>query len=426
MNPSGAPPRNDRAAAGGTARPPFRAAVTGIGLITAGGTTTADTWRTVLDGRPTAVADASLAGLPVELTCRALAFDGDAVLGRRTAWRLDRCTQLALAAGRQAVADAGLVPQEWDAPRVGVVLGTALGGIGTWEKEHRTMLEHGSGRISPLTVPMSLTNMVAAQLATDRGAGGPSLAISTACASGATAIGIAREMLRSGACDIVLAGGVEACVVPSVVAAFSKSGALSRRVDDPDAASRPFDVDRDGFVIAEGAAVLVLERPEHALARGSAVHAYVSGYGASSDAGHETRPDPEGKAAERAVRIALADAGLGPSDIAHVNAHGTSTPLNDVTEARMIRRALGGHPVTTSVKGVTGHTLGAAGALEAAVTALSLSHQVVPPTAGLVRQDPEVELDIVTEKPRALSMEAALSNSFGFGGQNAVLVLSKT
>ncbi|WP_334314378.1 beta-ketoacyl-[acyl-carrier-protein] synthase family protein [Streptomyces xanthophaeus] len=376
--------------------------------MTAGGTTTADTWRTVLDGRPTAVADASLAGLPVELTCRALAFDGDAVLGRRTAWRLDRCTQLALAAGRQAVADAGLVPQEWDAAGSASSSEPRRGGIGTWEKEHRTMLEHGSGRISPLTVPMSLTNMVAAQLATDRGAGGPSLAISTACASGATAIGIAREMLRSG------------------VAAFSKSGALSRRVDDPDAASRPFDVDRDGFVIAEGAAVLVLERPEHALARGSAVHAYVSGYGASSDTGHETRPDPEGKAAERAVHIALADAGLGPSDIAHVNAHGTSTPLNDVTEARMIRRALGGHPVTTSVKGVTGHTLGAAGALEAAVTALSLSHQVVPPTAGLVRQDPEVELDIITEKPRALSMEAALSNSFGFGGRNAVLVLSKT
>ncbi|MFJ8403585.1 beta-ketoacyl-[acyl-carrier-protein] synthase family protein [Streptomyces microflavus] len=400
--------------------------MTGIGMVTPGGPTTAETWQAILDGRATAVADGSMTGLPVELTSRAATFDADAVLGRRTAWRLDRCTQLALVAGREAVADAGLTPLDWNGPRVGVVIGTALGGIGTWEKEHRKMLEQGSDRISPLTVPMSLTNMVAAQLATDSKASGPSLAVSTACASGATAIGVARELLRSGVCDVVLAGGSEACVIPSVVAAFSKAGALSKRVADPTGASRPFDVDRDGFVIAEGSAVFVMERAEHAMARGARVHAYVSGYGASSDAGHETRPDPEGRAAERAMLIAMDDAAVSVADIVHVNAHGTSTPLNDVTEARTIRRTLGAHPAVTSVKGVTGHTLGAAGAIEAAVTALSLSHQVVPATAGLIHQDPEIELDIVVDKPRPLRMEAALSNSFGFGGQNAVLVLTRS
>ncbi|MWA14560.1 beta-ketoacyl-ACP synthase II [Streptomyces sp. BA2] len=406
-------------------RGPFHAAITGIGLVTSAGLTTDETWASVLEGRPTASPDPALAGLPVELSCRASEFDGDAALGRRTAWRLDRCTQMAIAAGRAAVVDAGLDPDDWHGPRVGTILGTAFGGIGTWEREHRKLLELGASRISPLTVPMSLTNMMAGRLATDLKARGPSFVTSSACASGATAVGTARELLRSGACDIVLAGGSESSLVHSVVAAFAKAGALSQYKDDPSKASRPFDIERDGFVIAEASAVLVLERPEHARARGARTYAYVSGYGASADAGHETRPDPEGQGAERAVRAALEDADLSPADVTHVNAHGTSTPLNDMAEGRMIRRVLGGHPVTSSVKGVTGHSLGAAGAVEAAITALSLKHQTVPMTAGLTHQDPAVDLDIVAAASRPVAMEAALSNSFGFGGQNAVLVLTR-
>jgi 3-oxoacyl-[acyl-carrier-protein] synthase II len=406
-------------------RSPFHAAITGIGMVTPAGLTTDETWNSVLEGRSTAAPDPALAGLPVDFSCRAAEFDGDTALGRRTAWRLDRCTQLALAAGRAAVTDAGLDPDDWDGPRIGTILGTAFGGIGTWEREHRKLLELGAERISPLTVPMSLTNMMAGRLATDLKAGGPSFVTSSACASGATAIGTARELLRSGACDIVLAGGAESSLVHSVVAAFAKAGALSHYKDDPSKASRPFDAQRDGFVIAEASAVLVLERPEHAEARGAQAYAYVSGYGASADAGHETRPDPEGLGAERAVWAALKDADFSPTDVTHVNAHGTSTPLNDVAEGRMIRRVLGSHAITSSVKGVTGHSLGAAGAVEAAITALSLKHQTVPMTAGLSRQDPAVDLDIVAGASRAVAMEAALSNSFGFGGQNAVLVLTR-
>ncbi|AYN37367.1 3-oxoacyl-ACP synthase [Streptomyces albus] len=400
-------------------------AITGIGLITPAGASAGETWQRVVEGKHTAAPDEALHGMPVALTCRAADFDGDAVLGRRTAWRLDRCTQLALAAGREAVADAGLAPEDWDSTRVGTVLGTAFGGVATWEREYLKLHERGPERVSPLTVPMSLTNMVAGQLAMDRGARGPSLVTSTACASGATAIGTAHQLLRSGGCDVVLAGGSESSLVPSVVAGFTKAGALSRQTEDPARASRPFDAERDGFVIGEAAAVLVLERAEHAAARGAHVYAYLSGYGASADAGHETRPDPEGRGAEQAVRGALSDAGLAPADITHVNAHGTSTPLNDASEARMIQRVFPTGPAVTSVKGVTGHSLGAAGAVEAAIAALSLEHQTLPVTAGLTRLDPDMDLDVVAGVSRCGSVDAVLSESFGFGGQNAALILTR-
>jgi 3-oxoacyl-[acyl-carrier-protein] synthase II len=236
---------------------------------------------------------------------------------------------------------------------------------------------------------------------------------------------MARELLRSGLCDVVITGGTEACLVPSIVSGFSQMGALSQRRDDPAAASRPFDVDRDGFVPGEGAAVLVLERVEHARARGAHVRALVSGYGASADAHHATAPEPDGRGAELAVRSALRDAGLAPDAVDHVNAHGTSTPLNDASEARMIRRVLGDRPAVTSVKGVVGHALGAAGAIEAVVTALTVEHAFIPPTANLESQDPEVELDVVAKAGRETPVEVAVSNSFGFGGQNAVLVLTR-
>ncbi|MDN3297061.1 beta-ketoacyl-[acyl-carrier-protein] synthase family protein [Streptomyces ficellus] len=403
----------------------FDAAVTGLGLVTPAGVGVAESWGRVLAGRPTAERNPALKGLPVDFSCRVRDFDANDLLGRRKAWRLDRFVQLAMVAAEEALRDAGLDPGTWDGTRVGVVLGSAVGGTASWENQYRTLREQGPHKVSPLLIPMLITNMVAGQLAIEHRALGPNHVVSTACAAAATAIGTARELLRSGACDIVITGGTEACLTPSIISGFAQMGALSGRTDDPAAASRPFDVDRDGFVAAEGAGILVLERPEHARARGARIRARISGYGASADAHHPTAPDPSGQGVERAMRTALDDAGLTPGDIAHVNAHGTSTPLNDAAEAAVLRRVFGDRPVVTSTKGVTGHALGAAGALEAAFTVLSVENGVVPPTANLVKQDPELELDVVTGAPRPLAMTAAISDSFGFGGQNAVLVVTR-
>jgi 3-oxoacyl-[acyl-carrier-protein] synthase II len=351
-------------------------------------------------------------------------FDADKLLGKRTAWRLDRYVHLALVAAREAIADAGLDPEEWDASRVGVVMGNALGGIGTFERQHNTMLAEGTGKMSSMLIPMMGVNMVAGYIAIDCGAQGPNLVTTTACASGSTAIGTARDLLRTNRCDVVIAGGAEAGLTKPVLAGFTRMGALSGRVDDPTTASRPFDANRDGFVAAEGAGILVLERIEHAQARGARIRARVSGYGASADAHHATAPDPTGTGATAAIGSALADADLSLSDVDHVNAHGTSTPMNDAVEAKVLGRMFGDGPAVTSVKGVTGHSLGAAGAIEAACTVLSIETGMVPPTANLDSQDPAVEIDVVHGRPRRMPVSAATSNSFGFGGQNAVLVLT--
>ncbi|MEU3610212.1 beta-ketoacyl-[acyl-carrier-protein] synthase family protein [Streptomyces sp. NPDC035033] len=399
-------------------------AVTGIGLVTPAGLGTEASWATIRDGVPTASHDPALAGLGCDLSCRVPGFDATALLGRRTAWRLDRFTHLALVAAREAVADAGLDPGTWDGARVAVVLGNSLGGTATTEEQYRTYYGGAPDEVSPLTVPKSMSNMVAGYVAMDLGARGPSLVTATACASGSTAIGTARQLLVLGQCDIAVVGGTESALTPATVTALHHMGALTRRTREPDRASRPFDADRDGFVPAEGAGVLVLEREADAAARGAAPYAFVRGFGASSDAHHATAPDPEGAGIERAVRAALADAGLAPGDIAHVNAHGTSTPLNDATEATALGRVFGHGAAVTSVKGVTGHTLAAAGAVEAAVTALTLHHGVIPPTAGTVSVDPAIDLDIVLEAPRKSAPQAAVSTSLGFGGHNAALVLT--
>lgn len=402
----------------------FHAAVTGLGLVTPGGVGVAASWRAILDGRPTATTDPALAGLPVDFTCRVPDFDADTLLGRRTAWRLDRYVHLALVAAREAIADAGLDPRGWDGARVGVVMGNALGGVGTFTTQHHTMITEGAGKVSPLLIPMMGVNMVAGYLAIDAAAHGPNLVTSTACASATTAIGTARDLLAAGRCDIVLAGGAEAGLTRPIVAGFTRMGALSGRVDDPATASRPFAADRDGFVAAEGAGVLVLERLADARARGARVRARVSGYGASADAHHATAPDPSGAGVAAAIGHALADAGLAPGDIDHVNAHGTATRLNDAVEAQVLARMFTDGPPVTSVKGVTGHSLGAAGAIEAACTALSISQAVLPPTANLDTIDPALDIDVVRGRARATPVRAAISNSFGFGGQNAVLVLT--
>jgi len=399
-------------------------AVTGLGLVTPAGIGVDASWAGVLAGTGTAATDPSLDGVPVDMSCRVPGFDAEQLLGRKASRRLDRFVQLALVAAAEAVTDAGLDPATWDGARVGVVMGCGMGGAATWEQQHARMLDSGPTKVSPLLIPMLVPNMVAGHLAIELGALGPNLVTATACASGATAIGVARDLLRAGAADVVLTGGTEAGLTPLSIAGFAQMGALSRRTSDPPSASRPFDADRDGFVAAEAAGVLVLERDADATARGARVRARVSGYGASADAHHITAPDPDGAGAARAMRTAIADAGLAPDDIVHVNAHGTSTPLNDVAEARTVRAVVGDEVSITSTKGVTGHALGAAGAIEAAFTVLTVEHGLVPPTANLDSCDPEVDVDVVAKAPREQAVPAAMSNSFGFGGQNAVLVVT--
>lgn len=413
--PAGAPPRE-----------PFHAAVTGVGLVTAAGVGVARTWEVLHAARGTAAVDhPDLAGLPVDFACSVPDFDPGALIERKQQWRLDRSSQLVLVAAHEALADSGLDRDAWDATRVGVVLGNGIGGAATWEKQHTVLRERGPRRVSPLLVPMLSPNMCAGYVSMMCGARGPSFVTATACASGTTATGVARELLRSGLCDVVVTGGTEAPLVPSLVTGFSQMGALAARREDLAATSRPFDADRGGFVPAEGAGVLVLERPEYARARGAHVRAMVSGYGASADAHHATAPDPDGVGAELALRAALTDAGVGADAVDHVNAHGTATRLNDATEARMIHRVLGERPAVTSVKGVVGHSLAAAGAIEAVVTALTVESGHIPPTANLESLDPELEVDMVHKAGRRTPVEVAVSNSFGFGGQNAVLVLTR-
>lgn len=398
-------------------------AVTGLGLVTPGGIGCAPSWEAVRAGRPAAALDPALAGNPVRISCRVPDFDAGALLGARRALRLDRFVQFALVAAREAVADADLDPASWDGARVGVVLGCADGGPGTVEDQHRAMLAGGTDRVSPLLLPMQLPNMLAGQTAVEFGATGPNLVVATACASGATAIGLACDLLTLGRCDVVIAGGSEAMITPLVMAGFARMGALSRRSDDPATASRPFDVDRDGFVAGEGAGIVVLERLADARARGARPRARIAGYGISADAHHITSPHPGGVGVEAAVRGALADAGAAPGDVAHINAHGTATPLNDLVEAQMIRRVFPNDPLITSTKGVTGHLLGAAGAVEAAFGVLSVEQGLVPPTAGLRELDPRMEIKVAMAATATL-VELVVSTSCGFGGQNAALVIA--
>jgi beta-ketoacyl-acyl-carrier-protein synthase II len=399
-------------------------AVTGLGLVTPAGIGVATSWQGVCAGISTAARNPALDGIPVDISCTVPDFSAAKLVGRRSTLMHDRFVQLAIAAARQAVADSGLDPRSWDGARVGVVIGCGLGGVSTWEAQHRRMLDPGPESVSALLIPMLVPNMVAGHLAMEFGAHGPNFVTATACASGATAIGTARQLLRDDTCDVVITGGAEAGVSPLIVTGFAQMGALSRRLGDPAAASRPFDIDRDGFVIGEGSGILVLEREVDARARGASVHAILAGYGASADAYHMTTPDPQGTQVRRAIRAALTDAEVTPEEVDHVNAHGTSTPLNDAAEAAVLRKLLGDRAAVTSTKGVVGHALGAAGAIEAAFTVLAVEYGTVPPTANLTIQDPEVELDIVSGAPRQTRVDVAVSNSFGFGGQNAVLVFT--
>jgi len=346
---------------------------------------------------------------------------------QKEARRLDRVILLAVAAAREAAADGGLASAELDRARAGVAIGSGIGGIGTLQESFRVLDARGPARVSPFTIPMAISNMSSGYVAIRHGLRGPNLCHVGACASGAQAIGESMRLIGRGEADLMLAGGSEAANTSLAVAAFAAMRALSTRNDDPVAASRPFDRDRDGFVIAEGAAVLVLESLEHALARGARVRAELIGYAATGDAFHMALPSEDGEGAARCMSLALADAGIEPSQVGTLNAHATSTPAGDVAEARAIRAVFGRHaerlPVSAT-KSMTGHLLGAAGALEALLCIRALETGLLPPTTNLDHPDPECELDHVANEARRAAVGIALSNSFGFGGTNASLILS--
>jgi 3-oxoacyl-[acyl-carrier-protein] synthase II len=401
-------------------------AVTGIGLVTAAGDGAEPTWKGVLVGTSTATRDSRLAGLPVDFSCRVPPLDDlRRRMGGRKAWRMGRFVKLAVLAAREAVQDARLDPGSWDGTRVAVVIGCSLGGTWEWEEQHRRLLDQGADRVSPLATVHFLPNMAAGEVSIDLGARGPGLCVSTACASGATALATARDLLVQDACDIAIAGGTEASTSPLTTTSFHRTGALSIRCEDVSAASRPFAADRDGFVLAEGAGVLVLERARDTRGRGHRPRALLAGCATTSDSHHPTAQPEGAPGAERALRAALADACLTPRDIDHVNAHGTSTLANDTTEAALITRVLPHHPSVTASKGVLGHSLGAAGAIEAALTTLTIQHGQVPPIANLQTVAPGLDIDCVTAQARRQRVHAAVSHSFGFGGHNTVLVFTR-
>ncbi|GAB2445927.1 beta-ketoacyl-[acyl-carrier-protein] synthase family protein [Streptosporangium sandarakinum] len=395
--------------------------VTGLGATTPVGGDVASAWAALLAGRSGIglIEEEWADGLPVRIAGR-LRVEPTEVLDRVQARRLDRCQQIALVAAREAWADAGA--PETDPERLAVVVGTGVGGVLSTLAQDEVRRTTGARRVSPYTVPMLMPNGPAAVVSMEFGARAGAHTPVSACASGAEAIAMGLDLIRLGRADVVIAGGAEACVHPLTIAGFAQAKALSTRNDAPEEASRPFDAARDGFVLGEGAALVVLERAEFAAARGARAYAALAGAGVTSDAYHITAGDPEGQM--RAIRAALSSAGLSPLDIDHVHAHATSTPPGDVTEARSIAEAIGTHPAVTATKSMTGHMCGAAGAMGAISAILSIRDGVVPAVRNLDDLDPEVKLDVVMGGPRRGRVSAALANAFGFGGHNASLILT--
>lgn len=402
-----------------------RVAVTGLGTKSPAGCDLEEFWSTVEAGRSCG-ARLTLVDpdpLPVGIGCETTCFDVTDYLAPKQARRLDRVTHLGWAAAADALAHAGDVVV--DPARSGVVVGTGVGGLITLEQQVRIALEKGLARVSPFLVPMMMINATAGEIGMQLGWTGPNFVVATACAASTNAIGDATRLVQDGSADLVLAVGAESCMTPTAIAAFARMGALSTRDDAPERASRPFDADRDGFVMGEGASALVVERLDRAEARGAPVHAEVVGYGRTSDAYHITAPSPGGEGAAACMQQALDDAGLEAAAIGHVNAHGTSTELNDAAESEAIGKVFGSEsPPVTSTKGVVGHLIGAAGATEALATILAIGRGVVPPTANHERAGADIALDVVAGEARPVAPAPALSNSFGFGGHNAALIFA--
>jgi len=405
-----------------------RVVVTGLGAISPIGNDRHSTWQAAREGRSgiDVIEGFDASPLPVRIAGEVKGFDAAEALGRKEARRSSRAIQYALVAAREAVQDSGLDVRA-EAEDVGVLVSSGVGGLEVLERSVATLIQEGARRVSPFTVPAMIADMPAGMVSIDHGAKGPNYAVVSACASGAHAIGEAAEWIKRGDAVAVLAGGTEGAVTPVGVATFAAMQALSRRNDDPQHASRPFDKDRDGFVMAEGAAVLVLEELSHAVARGAHIYAEIVGYGATADASHITQPDENGDGARRCMERALWRAGAAPSDVDYINAHGTSTPLNDVTETRAIKRVFGEAAASipvSSTKSMTGHLLGAAGALEAFFSIMAIHDHYLPPTINLETPDPECDLDYVPNVGREASPRLVLSASYGFGGHNACLAIA--
>ncbi len=404
-------------------------AITGIGVVSAAGSTPASFWDGLLQAKGLAheLERVDVSESPIGFGCEVSDFAAHSVLSAKEARRSDRVTQFTLAAADAALRDAGA--PDVDPARAAAVIGSGFGGLETADNCARSFLgvdEAGvKGRINPLFIPMVMPNAGAASVSLRFAFRGPCLCIATACAAGAHAIGEGMRLLREGSADLVVAGGAEAPITPWVLSGFAAAQALSTRSDDPGRASRPFDKHRDGFVLGEGAAVLVLERVADARARGATIHARLVGYGRNTDAYHLVAPPPDGRGAMECMRLALDDARASPDDVAHVNAHGTSTPHNDATEAAAISAVFAGNaPPVTSIKGAIGHAIGAAGAIEAVASVLSLTSRTIPPTANFEERDPAIDLDVVAA-PRPLADGLVLSNSFAFGGHNATLAFAR-
>ena len=406
-----------------------RVVITGIGAVTPVGKDAPSTWESICAGRHgiTKIDRFDTEDLGVSVAALVKDFDPSSILDRKEQRRTDTYCQFALYAATEALRDCGSDLKDLDPYRVGVIIGSGIGGMQTFEENHQKFLEKGPGRVSVFFIPMMISNMAAGNISIRPGFKGANFAPVTACASSAHAVGEAFRLIRNGYLDACVAGGAEATVTKFAMAGFNNMGALSRSTD-PDRASIPFDKERDGFVMGEGAGVLILEELEHAKARGARIYAEVAGYGATGDAHHITSPAPDGEAAAKAMELAYTEAGLTPADIDYINAHGTSTPVNERYETIAIRKALGDAARTVAVsstKSMTGHMLGAAGAVEAMLTALALRDGILPPTVGYKVPDEECDLDVVPNTARKQDIRAALSNSLGFGGHNAALCLKK-
>ncbi len=407
-----------------------RVVVTGIGVVTPVGNNLDEFWNNLTAGKSGVgpITRFDTEGYTSKIAAEVKDFDATEFIDRKEARRMDRFCQYALAATAMALDKAGLNPGKINRDRCGVILGSGVGGIETLEQQHKVLLERGPGRISPFFIPMMISNMGSAQIAIAYRLKGFNITTTSACASSANAIGDAFKIIQRGQAEMIITGGTEAPITPLAVAGFCSMKALSTRNDDPAGASRPFDAERDGFVIAEGAVILVLEEMGHALSRGADIMAEVTGYGASCDAYHVAAPDPEGAGASLAMRMALADAGIEPERVDYINAHGTSTPLGDKLETKAIKEVFGKHAyrlAVSSTKSMTGHLLGAAGGLEAAACVLAIQKGVIPPTINMENPDPECDLDYVPNTARKADVGAAITNSFGFGGHNATLVFER-
>jgi len=404
-----------------------RVVVTGIGTVNPLGLDTATTWENLIAGK-SGIDYITLCDpepLETKFAGEVKGFEPTNYMSRKDAHRMDRFAQLAVAASPEAVKQARLEIDDSNQDNIGVIVGSGIGGLTTLFEQSKVLLEKGPKRVSPFLAPMMIADIAAAQVSIALGVKGPNLCITSACSSGSDAIGAAYELIKHGDAEVMIAGGTESIINPIGITAFNALKAISTRNSEPQLASRPFDAERDGFVIGEGACVLILENLAHAQKRGANILAEIIAYGATADSFHVTQPAENGEVAARAMQIALAKAGIAPSEVDYINAHGTSTPLNDVTETRATKNAFGDYayriPVS-STKSMTGHLIGCAGAIEAAICIMVIRHGIIPPTINLTHPDPECDLDYVPNVARRAKVTTALSNSFGFGGHNSVLV----